>query len=31
MIRLGKISEETKGCGMEGLEFWVVPGRWNCQ
>jgi len=30
MISLGKISEETKGCGMEGLEFWVVPGRYNC-
>ncbi len=31
MIKLGKVSEQTKGCGMEGLEFWIVPGRYNCQ
>ena len=31
MIKLGKVSEQTRGCGMEGLEFWTVPGRYNCQ
>ncbi len=30
MIKLGKVSEETKGCGNEGIEFWTVPSRYNC-
>lgn len=31
MIKLGKVSEETKGCGREGIEFVVIPSRYNCQ
>ncbi len=30
MIKLGKVSEETKGCGNSGLEFWVIPSRRDC-
>lgn len=30
MIELGKVSEQTRGCGNEGMEFIVVPSRRNC-
>ena len=30
MIKLGKVSEQTRGCGMEGLEDWFIPNRYTC-
>lgn len=30
MIKLGKVSEQTKGCGMEWFEDWTIPGRYTC-